>query len=228
MSSAEWTAFLNALEAVAGPTATPPRFRDFVRVHVAAMTTAQGMVWVVHTMPNMGMVGRNFLTWHRWFVVLLERRLQQVDPAVSIPYWDWIADPQIPAALDGSAFRAKWGITRRWDPQFMPSRADLTPMNNANTFAGFQRRLEALHGSVHIAVGDDTGTMGGPSSPADPIFWLHHANVDRLWALWQASPSGANPPATTTRLQPATGFPVKFGTRIADVLSIASLGYSYQ
>lgn len=30
------------------------------------------------------------------------------------------------------------------------------------------------------------GTMDSiPCSPYDPIFWLNHANVDRLWALWQ-------------------------------------------
>jgi tyrosinase len=30
------------------------------------------------------------------------------------------------------------------------------------------------------------GTMDSiPSSPYDPIFWLNHANVDRLWAQWQ-------------------------------------------
>ncbi|MBX9258343.1 tyrosinase family protein [Desmonostoc muscorum CCALA 125] len=30
------------------------------------------------------------------------------------------------------------------------------------------------------------GTMSNvPGSPNDPIFWLHHANVDRLWAQWQ-------------------------------------------
>src|SRR5690606_29593427 len=23
-------------------------------------------------------------------------------------------------------------------------------------------------------------------SPGDPLFWLHHANIDRIWALWQA------------------------------------------
>ena len=29
--------------------------------------------------------------------------------------------------------------------------------------------------------------MGDPfASPADPIFWLHHANLDRVWWSWQA------------------------------------------
>ena len=27
--------------------------------------------------------------------------------------------------------------------------------------------------------------MGPDTSPNDPIFFLHHCNVDRLWADWQ-------------------------------------------
>lgn len=28
--------------------------------------------------------------------------------------------------------------------------------------------------------------MGDPfASPSDPIFWLHHANLDRVWWSWQ-------------------------------------------
>lgn len=34
------------------------------------------------------------------------------------------------------------------------------------------------------------GTMVLPTSPNDPIFFLHHANVDRLWAAWQAAHPG--------------------------------------
>jgi len=30
------------------------------------------------------------------------------------------------------------------------------------------------------------GTMGAPDiSPNDPVFYLHHANVDRIWAMWE-------------------------------------------
>jgi len=29
------------------------------------------------------------------------------------------------------------------------------------------------------------------TSPNDPVFWLHHCNIDRLWALWQRIHAGA-------------------------------------
>ena len=38
-----------------------------------------------------------------------------------------------------------------------------------------------LHNRVHVWVG---GSMGPSSSPNDPVFFLHHCNIDRLWALW--------------------------------------------
>ncbi|KLO14547.1 Di-copper centre-containing protein [Schizopora paradoxa] len=46
--------------------------------------------------------------------------------------------------------------------------------------------LETIHDKMHVAVGGggfmgDTGVAG-----FDPIFYLHHCNVDRVLALWQA------------------------------------------
>ena len=70
------------------------------------------------------------------------------------------------------------------------------------------------------------------TSPNDPVFWLHHANVDRLWAQWQASygintylptsggPAGHNLNDTLRHLLD-TWTP-------AMVLDISTLGYSYQ
>ncbi|QIM22522.1 tyrosinase family protein [Phycicoccus sp. HDW14] len=45
------------------------------------------------------------------------------------------------------------------------------------------------HGSVHMGVGghapDPPGLMSGFDTAAqDPIFWLHHSNIDRLWQAW--------------------------------------------
>ena len=57
--------------------------------------------------------------------------------------------------------------------------------------AGFRSNLEfALHNLVHRYIG---GTMGLMTSPNDPVFWLHHCNIDRLWAQWMVLHPGASP-----------------------------------
>ena len=38
-----------------------------------------------------------------------------------------------------------------------------------------------LHNRVHVWVGGD---MGPGSSPNDPVFFLNHCNVDRIWEAW--------------------------------------------
>ncbi|KAF5693620.1 tyrosinase precursor (monophenol monooxygenase) [Fusarium denticulatum] len=48
--------------------------------------------------------------------------------------------------------------------------------------------IEDLHNSYHMIIGGDTGHMNDPSTAAfDPIFWMHHAQIDRLFAIWQAA-----------------------------------------
>ncbi len=49
------------------------------------------------------------------------------------------------------------------------------------TFSPFRSKPNP-HGSIHGAIGEDMGAV--PRSARDPIFWLHHANIDRLWAVW--------------------------------------------
>ena len=49
------------------------------------------------------------------------------------------------------------------------------------------------HGSVHVGVGGTSGFMSDfNTAPLDPIFWLHHANIDRLWAKWLTQPGRVN------------------------------------
>lgn len=82
---------------------------------------------------------------------------------------------------------------------------DTSPWRTAST-GSFRNRLEGwlasgpgesssqLHNRVHIWVGGD---MGPGTSPNDPVFFLHHCNVDRIWAQWQhAHPGSAYAPAT--------------------------------
>jgi tyrosinase len=219
LSPDEWTAFIAAINATHGIGTTPPAYRDFVRVHVDAMSPG-GMSWGVHTMPGMGMVGRNFLAWHRRFLWQLEQRLQVDNLTVTIPYWDWIADPTIPTPLDDPALAQSWGVARNWNAPMLPTQADLDAVTTQTSFPAFQRRLEQVHNLVHEAVG---GTMDTASSPADPLFWLHHANIDRLWAEWQTQQSPTDPQNLQEILQP----PPLFGVTVESVLDIVALGYAY-
>jgi tyrosinase len=61
---------------------------------------------------------------------------------------------------------------------------------------GFCSDLDGgLHGNVHVLIGNGTNMGGVPWAARDPIFWLHHSNIDRLWASWnkagRLNPSGA-------------------------------------
>ena len=103
----------------------------------------------------------------------------------------------------------------------MPTQADVDVATTRRSFTTFQRKLElGAHVDVHVAVG---GTMNSGSSPADPLFWLHHANIDRLWAQWQSDYPQAKTPHGSTVLQPAP----LFGVKVASQLDITTLGYSY-
>ncbi|KAH7149696.1 hypothetical protein B0J13DRAFT_312956 [Dactylonectria estremocensis] len=42
------------------------------------------------------------------------------------------------------------------------------------------------HGGGHLGIGGDLGEVGDVyTSPGDPLFYMHHANMDRLWNKWQ-------------------------------------------
>ena len=67
--------------------------------------------------------------------------------------------------------------------------------------------------------------MGTSKSPADPIFWLHHAMIDKLWADWQLVHTTAafNPPNVAETMKPS---PI-ITRKVSSVLNISSLGYTY-
>ncbi|KAG8745121.1 hypothetical protein FRC10_008732 [Ceratobasidium sp. 414] len=45
-------------------------------------------------------------------------------------------------------------------------------------------RAQGVHNAVHLSIGGD---MSDPSpTPSDPLFWLHHGMLDRVFAMWQA------------------------------------------
>jgi tyrosinase len=235
-----------------------------------------------------------FLVWHRGFLGWFEQICRELsrDPEFALPYWDWTAEPRLPAVMfddvltptnrlfidqakqfriqfqDAIAKAEYWRragpgetapnqfaqlLTRRirlpddlWfdlledpngseffegprarglsreRPEFedvtrtavsMPTiEAALAPRDfvtfgsgRAQTHGGVGEAVGVLEGQchnlVHVNVGGVIGNnnyggfMQANLSPIDPIFYLHHANVDRLWDVW-------------TRKQLARGLPI--------------------
>ncbi|KAI4609926.1 hypothetical protein J4E83_008490 [Alternaria metachromatica] len=44
--------------------------------------------------------------------------------------------------------------------------------------------FQSPHGLGHMAIGGDISDIY--SSPNDPLFWLHHCQLDYMWTLWQS------------------------------------------
>jgi tyrosinase len=44
--------------------------------------------------------------------------------------------------------------------------------------------LQGMHGAIHGSLGGDIKDLA--HSPNDPLFFLHHGQLDRIWAKWQA------------------------------------------
>ena len=63
-----------------------------------------------------------------------------------------------------------------------------------------------------------------PTAPADPIFWMHHANIDRLWWQWQTSPQGQG---KNPNLTGAAAVMDPWAYTEPDTRDIATLGYTY-
>ncbi|HKQ97931.1 MAG TPA: tyrosinase family protein [Candidatus Polarisedimenticolia bacterium] len=96
---------------------------------------------------------------------------------------------------------------------------------------GWSGRIEmSPHNNVH---NDISGEMASGESPRDPIFWLHHSNIDRLWKRWLLLGNGrANPTGDTVWMNHVFTFFDENGTQQsltgAQVLyTVSQLGYRY-
>jgi Common central domain of tyrosinase len=188
--------------------------------------------------------GPAFTPWHRDLVNHLEKLIREVDPRLSLHYWDWTTDPRVATAdrvaiLTGTAAGSPQGfmgsssgnagapfadfesteitgdplegivgdgvhdhIWRNVAPGPSPVTADSTILGQPD-FTSFNLELQNAHNNAHGYIG---GTIGRVDLPAahfsfhDPMVFLLHSNMDRLWAMWQRQPG------RQSRLNPATAY----------------------
>lgn len=190
-----------------------------------------GQLVDTHAEMHMQHTNARLLPWHRIFLYLFEEALHNYHPDVCVPYWDWSKpeEQQFPNWLTGvlptvqTPTRTVNVIRSPGSGGWLASIAGATPGAMAKTtYDEFSAPINGIHGSVHIWVG---GTMSDASvSPADPVFWLHHANLDRLWWVWYQSPQGnhQNPAliGSDALLDP-------WSYTEPDTRDIGSLGYAY-
>lgn len=181
--------------------ATPPQFRSFFNglTDLVPPTTPAGLAAAVWDGCQHGTV--HFFTWHRLYLYYFERVLRAAasDQTLRLPYWDY-TDPQqvdFPSIFgtptmgtDGESAKNPLFDTRRTsqDVQLDPVDTDIDNALTIPDFNDFQGEIEGgIHGTVHCAMGNGCASplMGKvPAAAVDPIFWLHHANIDRMWQCW--------------------------------------------
>lgn len=191
-----------------------------------------------------------FLPWHRAYVLYFERIARKVldDDAFALPYWD-LTNPDrraLPGAFLVPADQSNplWNAERK--PEVAAGKAidfsynGHSPLNadalDQETYSatdvtqGLCMALDkGVHASVHVLTGTNHGMGAVQWAANDPIFWLLHADMDRLWVSWLQS--GRNNPDTDDWLDTEFAFADENGervtTRVRDVLDIGALGYRY-
>ena len=159
-----------------------------------------------HRMHSMsGPVGtQRFLSWHRAFLIKMEEILRGFSPDLALPYWNWIAERDIPGWMKQFLPTGEQKpngvpiiVTRNpgVDDPNLPTQTEVDAILKADNYLNFTSELEdGPHNQVHRWVG---GTMDDIMwSPADPIFWMHHAQIDRIWSIWQQSNPSLGPTLT--------------------------------
>ena len=181
--------------------------------------------------------------------------------AFGMPYWDWTVMRDYPEAFANPVYKGKknplyipnrnkltgqnalsdeivgqqlintiyaetdyevFGTTRNpdqnnLDPSWVPAGG------------GYQGELESKpHNHVHNNIG---AFMPTPASPRDPIFFMHHSNIDRIWAHWSAlgrqnssDPLWLNMSFTNNYIDPQGKL---YSATVKDLQSISDLGYTY-
>ena len=174
-------------------------YLNFINIHVKASSPE------AHDGPA-------FLAWHRAYILDMERKLQSIDPSVSLPYWkfdtpapnvfsmdfmgskpvagDSFADFNASDPLTAWSIPAGTGIRRTTafaDNEAPILRSETATLALGTSYSLFRRLETNPHGHAHNLSASLTGDWlkSISTSVNDPLFFFLHSNIDRLWAKWQ-------------------------------------------
>ncbi len=173
-----------------------------------------------------------FLPWHRAYLIEFENNLREFVPSVTVPYWDWVNDREVPDAFLGDDSNPLFNSKRYPDTfpgSYIPTKREWDDVQDApswSVYGGAQFRSgdneRKTHNPMHVWTGGQGGDMTSPPTAAyDPIFWSFHCSVDRQWDLWQRLIPGQGP---TTQLEYVLD---GLNLMVKEVLTVEQLNYEY-
>ena len=236
-------------------------FTELTSAELIRLANALNTLWINGTISTNANLHNNnfrngihwgpaFLPWHRDFLLKFEQALQAIEPTVTLPYWDWTRSDS--RDLDSGLWKTFFGGRNNTGGQFnhwtytrlltdppltvsnpLPQLANIIAELQATTFTAYRAMEGGSHVPGHTWTG---GTMAGLNSPLDPLFYLHHCNLDRLWAIWQQNNPGAvqynHTDVIGSDSVPAARVPLNGqmvgGSTPASMLNHRALGYSYE
>ncbi|MDQ3206811.1 MAG: tyrosinase family protein [Pseudomonadota bacterium] len=201
-----------------------------------------------------GQNSSHFLPWHRMFVLFFEGMVREVTgrPDFTLPYWNYTSPDPAKRGVLPAAFRMPndpvYGVLYR--PNRTARANNGTPIHEAQpgdvmdisqqmalpnyttsgAVQGFCRAVDSsIHGRIHVLVGTSSNMGSVPFAGRDPLFWVHHSNIDRIWASWNRN-GGVNPTEPSWASNEFV-FADSKGNRVQsalkDYFDTEKLGYSY-
>lgn len=244
MNDLERQEYLDAVATIKGT----GRYEELVDLH----TVAAGRMVFPPEWPDQAHRNSGFLPWHRMFLLAYERELQKTHPHVSLPYWreDQVSSVFVESFLGANAITPfglvnvnfgdladgnplhGWDINgtglqrrgrNRLDTSWCDDQSDVIfPDKYRDIPDGFS---ESVEGNPHdVGHGWVGGWMGDcRTSPRDPIFFLFHCDIDRLWAQWQREhgrfeTDGSDPNHYSPNDEFTTGSTIPMGHHLKDTM----------
>ena len=180
-----------------------------------------------------------FWPWHRMYIYWFERIVAKMadDPCWTLPYWDVSANHgTLPSPFGNPSSELCAPRDEGWNTGKLAFKPEQVDYSRALTWPQFTFGSVSIEGCPHWTVhGLLSDWMRDVKTAAqDPIFFLHHSNIDRLWDIWLAQTKGAADPLDDPIwLNKEFEFFDENGYRVAmkvcDVLRAQEqLGYSYE
>jgi tyrosinase len=173
----------------------------------------------MHTGMGNATSTERFLPWHRQYLFEMENVLRKKQPGVTIPYWDYANDHARPDWVWQPS-----GVVRNTPGAAggtLPTQSTIDTIMQNSAYYSFSQALEfGAHNQVHNWC---NGTITTPSTASnDPIFFLLHANVDRIWDMWQLNHTDV------PKLTGPAAVMDPWATTAAELNDVIDVGYSYK